>query len=192
MIEHPNVLPLTVVAALAIFIAREILEWFRRARSDSRKLHAIRRFLAAECEKNEFAVSRLLEHVHSMNEALINERDFIIVQKQNGIPHLSINWAGDDYSSNPIFKFHTSTLEKYLFDAANLDAELFELMEKLLDSLSEVSHVRESLISYVSEDRKYLDHFEEYATRRLDDAIDPIRNLYFKCTNEPLTKTRIR
>ena len=196
MIEYPNALPITVVAAIAIFVAREVLEWRRRTKSDGRKLHAIRRLLAAECQKNDFAFSRLFEQVGKIQQALDCGQEFIIELRQSGMPYLVRKSGTESSSSEPIFPLNTSKIENYLFDAASLDASLFENMENALDSLAELIHVRDSFIDHISNRRidyeGFFDSFSEYAKEEIDDAIESNRALYFKCTGEPLAVGRVR
>ena len=192
MIEHPDVIPIAVVVAVAIFIARECLDAVRRYRARARKLHAIRCLVAAECERNNFALSRLSSQVGRTEAARGIGEEIKIEPYRNGIPRLSFERHGELSTSSPLFPIQTTQLERFLFDAAELDAGLFELMEKALDALIAVKHVRDSLIDYVSNDPARLEGFSEYATKELDKALDPLRDVYFKCSGEPLTEARVR
>lgn len=192
MIEHPNVIPIAVVVAICIFLAKEVLEFFRRIRLNGRKMHAIKRFLAAECERNSFAIGALIDQVTEVDEAHEKGWTITLEAEKNGLPRLGVENDDGDQGSGLVRPIHDDALKKYLFEMAALDGALFSIMEAAIDATIEAAHVRDSLIEYVSNDRPHLGGFKEYAIRELDDALDVIRNLYFKCTNEPLAKGRVR
>ena len=194
MIEYPNVIPIAVVVAVAVFLAREGLEAWRRFKSNSRKLQAIRKLIAADCERNNFALNRMLGQVADIAEGLTKGAVISIEQTARGIPRLAIREVDEELaSSSPVPTLYTKNLEKYLFEAASLNKELFEFMEKTLDGLAEAEHIREGIVEYVSEDPFHLSGFaEHFAPRELDNSLDSVRDLYFHCTGEPLATSRVR
>jgi hypothetical protein len=192
MIEYPNVVPIAVAVAIVLFLAKETLELIRRLKTDGRKLHAIRRLLARECERNNWAISRLLDQLTAVDDALKSNENIEIVHDSIGNVRLHAEYVGRAFAESPIRVIHTQYLERFLFDAAALDTRLFAAIEGALDTLPEAIHVRDSLIYYVSEDQQHLEGFTDYARDELDLAMDAIRHLYFVCTCEPLAKTRVR
>lgn len=192
MIEHPNVIPIAVVVAICIFLVKEVLEAIRRARLNGRKLHAIKRFVAAECERNGYAIEKMIGQVRAVDEAHEGGWPIEIERKESGLTRLTIRPAGEGFSSSVVSTIHMDAAQKYLFEVASLDAAVFAAMEKVLDTLVEAKHVRDSLIEYVANDRQHLGGFAEYAIGELDDALEAVRDLYFKCANEPLAKGRVR
>lgn len=48
------------------------------------------------------------------------------------------------------------------------------------------------MIEYVADDLPNLGGFSSYAAGELNEALDAVHNLYFKCTNEPLSMGRVR
>ena len=192
MIENPNVIPLTVAAAVAIFLLRELVDTTRRYRSNARKLHALRALLAAECERNNFAIGRLREQADEIRYALEQELEIILQDARTGRDRLVIMNGRDLHVSSPIPKLHSSTLDQYLFEAASLDRELFRLMEHATVCLAEVAHIREGIITYTTDETEHLESFPDYAIRELDEALEGVRSLYLYCQGEPLTATRVR
>ena len=120
MIEHRNVIPVAVVAAVIIFLAKEVLEAIRRWRSNNRKLHAIRKFLAAECERNNFSINRLLSQLTEIGKALAANQLVEIKNRQATIPRLVIHTI-DGEGSSPVPQIHKESLNKYLFAVASLE-----------------------------------------------------------------------
>lgn len=190
MIENPNVIPIAVVVAVGIFLIKEILEAIRRSREKARKLDAVRRLLAIECERNKFAISRLRSQIEETEDARKAEREISINARITG-PRLVIATDSGEVSA-PIPLIHSTTLEKYLFDAASLNKTLFSLMEATAEGLIDAAHIRDGLIQYVSEDRQHLDGFADYAIKRLDKALEHVEALYFNSTTEPLAQGRVR
>jgi hypothetical protein len=192
LVEHPDLIPIAVVVAVAIFLAKEFIEAFRRWRSNVRKLHAVKGFIAVECERNEFAMGRLLWQATAIQEALTEDLEIKIEKRQSGRHRLVITAEGDMRGSAPVPTIHMEVIEKYLFEIASLDAGLFAQMEETLAAMIDAAHVRNSLIEYVDEDPEHLEGFSEFAKRALDSAIDCNRDLYFRCTCEPLAQGRVR
>ncbi|HYW14932.1 MAG TPA: hypothetical protein VE891_02100 [Allosphingosinicella sp.] len=194
MIEHPNVIPIAVVVAVAVFLAREALDGWRRFRTNSRKLRAIRKLIAADCERNNYAIGSILGQVADIDAGLKNASVISIERTVSGLPRLAIREPDKEFgSSSPVPPLHTGNLEKYLFEAASLDRTLFDLMEQALDGLAEARHVREGIIEYVSEDTAHLGSFADfYAPRELNKSLEGLRNLYANCTGEPLAASRVR
>lgn len=150
MIEHPNVIPITVVVAICIFVAKEALELVRRVRLNGRKLHAIRRFLAIECERNNYAIEKMIGQVRAVDEAHEGGWPIEIEKKESGLTRLTIRPAGEGFSGSIVRPIHTDAAQKYLFEVASLDGAMFGMMEKTLDTLLEAKHVRDSLIDSIS------------------------------------------
>lgn len=191
MIEYPALVPFAVAAAVVLFLAKELIEAARRWKANGRKLHAIRRFLAAECERNSFAIERMLSQTSDIQEALDDGRKVRIEEPRIDQTRLVIE-ADNGFASSPVPIIHTEALKDHLFEAASLDAYLFEVMESALDTLIDAAHVRDGVIGYVVDDPIHLDGFKDFAHGDLNDALDAVRALYFKCTNEPLARGRVR
>jgi hypothetical protein len=128
MIENPDVIPIAVVVAVAVFVARELLEFIRRFRTNTRKLSAIRKLVAAECERNDFAIKRMLDQVQDIKEGIPKEAVISIEQTVRG-PRLAIREKDEQLASSaPVPLIQTASVEKYLFEAAALDKTLFDYM----------------------------------------------------------------
>jgi hypothetical protein len=192
MSQNPNVLPIAAITAIILFLLKELFEFYRRWSANTRKLEAIRRFIAAECQRNDFALHRLLNQVEEIDEALSDGRAMEIERRESGAYRLAISDDSGNESSAPVPLIHIVMAEKYLFEAAALNAGLFEDMENNLNFLIDAEHVRNSLIEYVAEDKMHLPGFAEFAKEELNDAIDSNRELYFRCTCEPLSEWRVR
>ena len=193
MFEHPNLIPLTVVVAFGIFVLKEILEAWRRWRANLRKLHALKALLSAECERNYWTIKWLMDKMPEIRNALDNERIISIETTSSGKQRLQFrSKSTGGTGSSPIPKSHFSTLDKYLFEVASLDARLFGKMETTLASAAELNHLCSSLVEMVGERPPMLRSWTEYAERTLVNVEADIGALYRYCTGVALTKWRLR
>lgn len=191
MIEYPNLIPITVVAAVAIFLAREMLEAVRRVLANRRKRHALRLLLAAECERNQWVIHWMRNHIPELQEALKQGHVIEVRKTAAGYDRLSVLYE-EGHSSSPIPHVKDKTIDRYLFEAASIDAQLFKAIEGVATSLPVLSHLREGLIERVAEDKAWLGSWVEYALRELKDIETSIGVLYKACTGKNATPHRVR
>ncbi|MBD8619304.1 hypothetical protein IFT67_10270 [Sphingomonas sp. CFBP 13728] len=191
MIEHPNILPLTVVAAIAIFLAREILEAIRRFSANRRKRHALRLLLAAECERNQWVIKWMREKVKRIETSDVDNEVIQIDKTATGYDRFNII-GPKGTSSAPIPTVKTAALDRYLFEAASVDAKLFGRMEDVVSHLATLAHLREGLIDHVSEGQEWLKPWAEYAREELADVELAISTLYKACTGKSVTPHQVR
>lgn len=192
MFESPGAIPITVTAAVLIFLSRELLEGHRRRASNKRKLSAIKNQLAAECERTNWTIRWLRQAITDVRKALKNGRPIEIETTPLGARRLVFPRDGGD-SSSPVPKASTDVLDKYLFEVAGLDALLFGKMVEALAGMAELNHVLNSLIEYVEEEgQRWLESWSDYASQEVGSSEEPILYLYEMCTGQALTKTRLR
>jgi len=192
MFESPHAIPITVTAAVVIFILRELLEGHRRRTANNRKLAAIKNQLASECERTNWAIRWIRSAISDIRTALEYRKDIKIETNFSGNRRLVfINEDGD--SSSLVPKAYSQVIDKYLFEVASLDSRLFAKMVDSLAGLAELNHVLESLVEYVEETgQPWLEGWCDYASREVGISEEPILYLYEACTGLALTKTRLR
>ena len=200
MDEFVALVPITVVAAVLLFILKEAVEAVRRHRGDSRKMHALKALLARECELN-------LWTIKALRDILINvpkpddERPQTVVRierRTNGSTIALISSAdGALRSSRSLPKAHLDLMSKYLLDVATLDSKLFQALETAYDSVAELEHIRESLVRiHESEEEAKMPDlirpFAEYALDEIERTELAIAALYKHCTGKKLEAHRLR
>lgn len=183
-----NVVPITALVAVTIFLIKELIEAVRRYRADKRKLSALRALLAAECERNHFSLGRLKEKSSDIRQALKDDGRVWIEHARTGRDRIHI----DGHGSVPVPKYHTSVCEKYLFEAASLDARMFELMEIVSVKMEEFKHLLSGLIEHVVDDPAWLEGWTHYAEGEIPEIQAAVSDLYRYCTGKPLSKGRVR
>ncbi len=200
MAEILTLLPITVVVAILLFIAKEVVEVVRRHSSDSRKLQAMKLLLARECERNLWAIKSLrgiLINVPEPNEK--SPQSFVTIEPRiNGKSIAKItSHDGGSSGSRQVPDVHKELMAKYLFDVATLDSKLFAVFEPAFDSLAELEHIRESLV-HIHETEKEADNpdlfrgFAVYALSEIDRVEQRLGLLYQHCTGKNLEMHRLR
>ena len=81
MESFSSILPATVVAAVVLFVLKELFEGVRRYRGDQRKKQALRSLLARECELNHWTIKSIRDIVETIRDESKDgaQFEFIIV-----------------------------------------------------------------------------------------------------------------
>jgi len=185
-----TLLPVTVIAAIGIFFAREILEAIRRRMANGRKRHALRLLLAAECERNQWFIKWMRRNIE---KALECEADMVIEVRKKPAGYDVLTISGEKMLSSsamPNVTIHST--DKYLFEAASVDPKLFNALEAVAAHLPVLSHLRQGLIEHVADDREWLSAWGEYAREELDDVESSLKALYLVCTGKAEVPHRVR
>ena len=191
-------LPITVVAAIVLFLLKELFEAIRRWHADERKRRAFRILLARECELNYWAYTRLkqtletvqagLEQTPSENFAII-EGDYHDIRFEH---YLESGLRG----SWPLSDFHADRMDRVMLDVATLDQTLYEGLSAAYDAVANLKHVRQTLIELVSsgdeDDQAHLSAFPEYGLGELARALPDLKFLYKTCTGKTKIPARLR
>ena len=194
-------LPVTVAAALVLFLVREILEFRRRKAERARKTTAIKLLLAEELEKNHWVLVSMFRVLNKIKTAsdehpratfrLHVTRDgseYFRMKREPGDEHELRNW---------IPKFHTVLYEKLLPSLAELDSALFESISTTYSKIAELSHYRETMTSFLAGEvlsptpemtRRFLSHFAD----KKDDYYAALNNGYKILTDTDLKEWKLR
>ncbi|UTJ49784.1 hypothetical protein NLZ15_22695 (plasmid) [Atlantibacter subterranea] len=194
----PSLLPITVVAAIALFALKEVLEFIRRRSADRRKSHAFRTLLARECEVNHWAHWRLQETLREIHED--HEKGVKATYTATELPGGDALWRrtdqGGGYSGGGLPDARTDLISKIMVDVATMDKKLFTPLENAYDSLIEMRHIRASLLRFVSskdeEDQMHLQGFPEYGLSELEGVKEDLDKLYLECTGRSIDRTDMR
>ncbi|NZA28654.1 hypothetical protein H0E84_19955 [Luteimonas sp. SJ-92] len=150
----PSILPATVIAAIIIFVTKEVFEFFRRRNERARKLSAIKLLLAEEIEKNHWShtsMFRVLGTIKELSEDF-PEAEYRLHIARNGTEHVRVKREPEDtFESNQwIPKFHDEQYKKLLPTLAELDKELFTLINSTYSELAELTHYRDLLLGFIA------------------------------------------
>ena len=189
--------PVTVVSAIVLFVAKEITEAIRRYKARARKAGAIRTLLIEEMELNNWSMNllrRILKDIESRPE-IDPDVEFFVRADASGKLHFRHRNSDGSSGGSVIPDIHREYFDKYLLELAEVNKRLFEEARKGYEKLSELAHVRSSLIANLAEkdpDEKHLDGFPSYALPVIDDVEQRMSNLYIYCSGRPFEKARLR
>lgn len=191
-----NILPITVIVAVVLFIAREVLDAYKKNRSNKRQKVAIKRIISIEIEKNNFFLKRVMSIIKEMRTACLKGHTIKITHDSNENPRINFEENEEQYSSMPIPRVTDNAINQSIMNIALVDKDLFEDALCALDALAELKHIRDSIIETVSmsaiSGTNFIDGFTEYAEEELDDAKESLEKLYKHCTGKELEITRVR
>jgi hypothetical protein len=147
-----SIIPATVVAAVLLFILKELVEGIRRYRGECRKKTALRALLARECELNNWtikSIKHILETIKDESSAdAKNEFSFIFPKSGKVLFRVKRPYS-EFKSGSSLAETHREIMSKNLLEVAMLDKELYAALQPAYDAVAELTHVRENLIYFV-------------------------------------------
>ncbi|WP_294198906.1 hypothetical protein [uncultured Sphingomonas sp.] len=130
-------------------------------------------------------------NIEGIVEAIQENASIAFRKTATGKTRLCIS-RGEGEASSPIPQISTQVVDKYLFEAASVDATLFGAMEAMAAALNTLAHLRESLIELVSEGGQWFDSWAEYALEELEGVDQALASLYRVCTGKNHVPHRVR
>lgn len=194
--------PVSVIAAVILFTLKEILEYRRRGKSESRRISALKHIFARECRLNLWTIVSIRTVIESLGE---NYPDDPTVTLEIIINDKAKEWAkvtkpeGDNvyFTVTNIPDVHLETIKSHFLDAIGLDEKLFRDLEPAYDSLLELRHIRLSLLTNNLKEELFMTPslmrgFYSYSIKELEKTEKALAALYLNCTGKPLEEYRIR
>jgi len=194
-----QLLPATAIIAILIFLVKEYLEGRRRKAADARKVRALKKVLARECQLNYSAIGRLRDTLTAIQESGVTEDAtcLSIVKSPTSSYVYTITGSAGSLHGGMLTGIQREPLLKYLVEIAGLDESFYSKCESALDGLSEADHVFQSLVhgpdkNFPSTPENYFDGLAEYGLRELNDSVVALRELYLFCTGSVLQQGKLR
>ncbi|MGK7871553.1 hypothetical protein [Falsiroseomonas sp. E2-1-a20] len=186
----PPWLPLTLASGLTLFLLKEAWEFVRRWRADSRKRLAITTLLAQELGQLYFVHRSLVGIVNELCQQYPDKPPvFSLYRDANGKPCYRVVWGGTNTDERAIRSIHRGAGDKLLMDAAMLDRKLFAKMLTAYTRVTELEHLRETLIDILDEG-SMVDTFAGYMGERLVVILQGMDDLYRYCTGKPIASAK--
>jgi hypothetical protein len=191
-----TLLPITVIVAITIFVIKEALEHWRKYQSHQRQILAIKHMLADEIEKNNYTIAALRRTLVQIKEKH-DKYEISLNRTPSGSLRIEFKEEVGGYGPSwPIPNVSRVVFDKTFVQLASLDLELFNKAKDAYESISEVEHVRNSLIDHLEEQewhpKDLLVAFAEYGIDELVDAYINLSKLYKDCTGNDLDKHKLR
>ncbi|MFD2182302.1 hypothetical protein [Rhodoplanes azumiensis] len=195
-----RLLPITVISGIALFIAKEAIEWLKRARADKRKRSALRTLLARECELNHWAYKRIKDAIEDIKSNFENQEqhEYSIERRKSGEVIFQRAYRDVRWSSFPLPPVQAEQMGKLMLEVAIIDIDLFASLEAAYDSMINLNHVRQSLIDHIEDEDEgdelagFFETFPEYGLGELATIKEDLEALYRACTEKSLEGFRIR
>ncbi|WP_345867795.1 hypothetical protein [Shewanella algae] len=187
-------LPVTVVAAIILFVVKEILELLRKAKAKKRKLAALKSVLKEELELNLWTWKKFESLLTSVQDAgkgskyaysvspSGTERFELVIPEGKGIGQAFPHVVTDMHS-------------KLMIEVAEADEAMYQKLNSSFKALSELQHLRNGIVDFIHESRMgehYVEGFTDYALGELGPIYDNLNTLYEYCTGQKLTEHRMR
>ncbi|GAA5443620.1 hypothetical protein Misp06_01798 [Microbulbifer sp. NBRC 101763] len=193
-------LPITVIAAISLFLIREIVDIIKKKRSRNRETRAFKSLLSEELERNYWTHKVIFKTLKQVNKyrSLYPATTFHLVYTHDGrvLYRCNKNSEYDGFSNGHVLvDIHDKIYEKILTDVAKLDSVLFDSMQVAYSSIRGLSGLRNTLISYIEkEEQDWSEHFDgwlEYAVELESEIYSNMNALYFKCAKTKLEEHRL-
>jgi hypothetical protein len=195
-------IPITVIAAILIFIAKEISDFLKKRRESKRKIFAYKSLISEEIELNLWTHKRLTNIIQNIEDQKKEHpnANYKILIKESGNEYIH-GYDGEKLIESCLIPIiHDKYYEKLISNIAELDANLFNLAQSSYQEVRNMAHVRSSLIKSLlaEENNEPFPHdisengFLEYAKQELVDTYDAMNALYKECTGNELQEFRLR
>jgi hypothetical protein len=193
-----QLLPATAFVAILIFAFKEYLEARRRNAADIRKVLALKKVLARDCQLNYTAIDRLIIVMTDIRDGGIYEdatRISFSTSPSGGHVYM-LSGTGSDHGGS-LISIQRDALLKHLIEIAGLDEDFYSKCEKALDGLSEANHVYNSLVygppsHFPSSQENYYEGLVDYGLEELRKSVDALKELYLACTGKGLERGKLR
>jgi len=151
-----GILSVSVIAAIILFILREIINSTRSSRIRKHKRRAIKLIVSHELEQNHFVFERFFSCLSDIQETEDNPEHLgppKIYISSDGEHHIRTYFAdGSSRGGSQIFAFKTSRYERLLPSIAELDEHLFNPIQRGYSAINLLSGYRKVLIDYLSDE----------------------------------------
>jgi len=151
-----DLIPITAIVALILFIARELLDFSKKMLERKRELSAYKELISGEIKQNYFAL-KLLNSVLKVAVKFNNDN----------VESIQCNVHTDRYGSEYIFidlgegpgkrkvsmglkNFNTEVFDSHLANLAKLDVSLYESVRKTYEEIREWKTIRNDLVCYLA------------------------------------------
>jgi hypothetical protein len=193
-----QLLPITAVVAVCLFALKELIEAFRRYFAERRRIRAIKSLIAVECELNLWAVKSLTHVLETIRDDLAAEGkpEFKLFFPRDGRVRFKSTQGDGSYIGFAIAPVHTEHLTKNTLEIATFGGSFDRAAREALEALSDLEHLRQSVIYFVEPDDKddlvHRESFLDYAFSELPEIKRLLGLLYKECTGNELVEHRVR
>jgi hypothetical protein len=183
--------------AVITFVGTELFQHRRARASDKRKLKAIRRLLARECELNYWTVKALRFALDEIKSTRQEENSAFSIENRSGgaeqlISFIDGNWVG----GRSLPHAHPTRFDEVFLEVAALSESLSALLDDAMEATADLEHLRNNIIRHVNDEdglgEEVLYSLTEYGENELSDIYISLSALHRECTGKELLDHRVR
>jgi hypothetical protein len=151
-----NLIPITAVIALLLFITRECLDIFKKRSERIRELNAYKALISEEIRQNYFALkllNKVLKVTVKVNNDNVEEYKCDVNTDRYGNEYVFIDLGkgpGNRSSSIRLKNFSSEVFDSHISDLAKLDQDLYESLKKTYEEISQWKIIRNDLVCYLA------------------------------------------
>ncbi|PHS60722.1 hypothetical protein [Alloalcanivorax xenomutans] len=191
-----SLLPTDALVAIALFLTKEVVESVRRFFGHRRTVSAYKRLLAEEAKKNNWVARSLRKSLEELKSDWDNSIVSISLTASGKQRIVIRSKSSRRESSSVLPKVSRNVFMEILSDIAIADRKLFSASTKAYEGVSELEHVRDSIVEYCSglesESERFREVFLEYAFRKVHEAYESLNELHKHCTGHELEEFKLR
>jgi len=189
-----GLIPISVFAAIILFICKEVVEFFRRKKANFRKVSAIKILLSEEIQLNYWVWLQMKSLINTVKDKTATST-FNIVLSSSGAERFEESRADGSSGGQAFPKISENIYQKVILEIAELDANLYSFLKNYHLKISELQHLRNGVYDYVDENGKELmwqDGYVSYSEDQLPLIKECMSSLFLQCSGKKLEKPRIR
>ena len=193
-LENMDTLSISAIVAIALFLIKEIIEFFRKKHARKRKTGALKVLLSEEIKINYWTWLKIEDLVTIVKEKP-KTTQYQIITSASGTERFV--WlrpdGGGGGQSFPSVQDDVST--KLITEIAELDKNFYSSAISYSKGLAELKHLRNGAYDFIHETAQgehYAEGFCDYALDELPEINNNLRKLFKECTGKDKLEHRMR
>jgi hypothetical protein len=191
--DYPNLLPITALVAVILFVIRESLDIFKQKRGRNRRLAAAKAMMGYESERINYAKRNLFAICKDIESTYLKEEAFelysALLHSDGSAAYRRMDEETESLAFGiPIPRIPTVEISRWLPLVAELDQALYDHILGFYVEVAELEHLRSSLMKYLlheePESREWLTGFVEYAIGHEEQMTTSLLSFYKVCTGK--------
>jgi len=196
-------LPITVIAAIALFIIKEIVDFIKKHKAKKNKIKAISHVISEEIKFNHWSLKKLFEAYKTLADLFEKHPKAIYRVKETRFG--SVRFECKEEPSEPVWsgqtlpRFVSDQFNHLLPSLAELDFKTAKRLQITYEEIAELEHYRQTLIMFVSgeshEENVFVEmtkHFISDFAQEENDYFKQIEDGYKALIGKPLKEFRLR
>lgn len=188
--------PITVIAAMTLFILKEIFEAIKKSNERKRKIRALKLLMAEEIELNYWVFKQIESLIRGVDENFKNIASVFRVKKSKaGVERFECEREDGGGWGQGFPAVRDDRYHKLAVEIASLDELFYGKLSNCYLSIAELKHFRDGVYSYIDEDgekKELVGGFLSYVKSGLPKIYIDLNDLYLFCKGKNLETHRLR